>query len=206
MELIKKYFPHLTDKQFEQFELMLPLYDTWNKKINVISRKDIDNFYEHHVLHSLAIAKFIQFHPGSKILDFGTGGGFPGIPLAIIFPDVQFHLVDSIEKKIKVVQSIINELELKNTMALKRRAEITGGKFDFIVARAVTALPEFYTKAITRLSDKSNHEIPNGIIYLKGGDFSEELKELKIQTRITQISNFFEEDFFVTKKIVLMNK
>ena len=206
MELIKKYFPHLTDKQFEQFELMLPLYDTWNKKINVISRKDIDNFYEHHVLHSLAIAKFIQYQPVSKILDFGTGGGFPGIPLAIIFPDVQFHLVDSIEKKIKVVQSIINELELKNTMALKRRAEITGGKFDFIVARAVTALPEFYTKAITRLSDKSNHEIPNGIIYLKGGDFSEELKELKIQTRITQISNFFEEDFFVTKKIVLMNK
>jgi 16S rRNA (guanine527-N7)-methyltransferase len=158
------------------------------------------------VLHFLAIAKFIQFQPGSKILDFGTGGGFPGIPLAIVFPEVQFHLVDSIEKKIKVVQSIIKELELENAVAIKRRAEITGGKFDFIVARAVTALPEFYAKAVTRLSDQSTHEIPNGIIYLKGGDFSEELKEFKIQPRITHISNYFEEDFFVTKKIVLMNK
>jgi 16S rRNA (guanine527-N7)-methyltransferase len=206
MELIRKYFPHLSNKQFDRFEMMLSLYESWNKKINVISRKDIDNFYEHHVLHSLAIAKFIQFHAGSKILDFGTGGGFPGIPLAIVFPDVQFQLIDSIEKKITVVQSIINDLDIKNAVAIKRRAEITGGKFDFVVARAVTALPEFYSKAISRISDKSNHEIPNGIIYLKGGDFSEELKEFKIQPQIINISNYFEEDFFVTKKIVLMNK
>lgn len=202
MSIIEKYFPKLDALKTQQLKQLQPLYAEWNAKINVISRKDFDEFYERHVLHSLAIAKFINFSPGTKILDVGTGGGFPGIPLAIYFPQVQFHLVDSIGKKIKVVNTVIEELELKNVTAEKIRAEQINEKYDFVVSRAVTRLPEFVPWVKKNISKKYINPLPNGIIYLKGGDLSEEIKPYKKNIFIENLSNYFEEEFFETKKVL----
>lgn len=204
MEIIHKYFPGLTEKQIKQFTLLKGLYEDWNTKINIISRKDIDLLYERHVLHSLAIAKVIQFKNNTSILDVGTGGGFPGIPLAILFPDCFFHLVDSIGKKITVVKEISNSIELTNLTAEQIRAEKLNGKFDFVVSRAVTAFPMFYNWVRKIINSKSNNELKNGILYLKGGDLSDELK--KFQSRITSynIAEFFTESFFETKKVIYL--
>lgn len=202
LQLIKHYFPHLTHHQVELVEMLAPLYKEWNSKINVISRKDIDHLYLHHVLHSLSIAKIIQFKPGTKILDVGTGGGFPGIPLAIYFPEVQFHLVDSIGKKITVVQEISKALELKNVTATKSRAEELTEKVDFIVSRAVTTLSEMVGWTHHLIRKQSNHSLANGILYLKGGELDAEIKELDTQVRVFEIKEFFEEEFFETKKVV----
>jgi 16S rRNA (guanine527-N7)-methyltransferase len=204
MNIIQKYFPELTDKQRKLFSQLKPLYSEWNSKINVISRKNIDHLYEKHVLHSLGIAKIIQFVPGTSILDVGTGGGFPGIPLAIMFPDSQFHLIDSVGKKIKVVEAIVDELELRNVTFEKIRAEDINETFDFIVSRAVTSLPVFYAWVKNNISNQSNNKIKNGIIYLKGGEFQTELKDFKNRAKIYPISSCFEEPFFETKKIVYM--
>lgn len=204
MELIHNYFPDLTEKQYNQFESLQGLYEDWNSKINVISRKDLDHLYERHILHSLAIAKIIQFKPKTNILDVGTGGGFPGIPLAIMFPESNFHLVDSIGKKIKVVQEISNSIQLHNLSAEQIRAEKVSSKFDFIVSRAVTAFPAFYNWVRTKINPISKNELKNGILYLKGGDLSEELK--KFEPRITSfyIPEFFTESFFETKKVIYL--
>jgi 16S rRNA (guanine527-N7)-methyltransferase len=202
MTIIEKYFPKLDKLKIEQFKQLQPLYAEWNAKINVISRKDFSEFYERHVLHSLAIAKFINFSAGTKILDVGTGGGFPGIPLAIYFPQVQFHLVDSIGKKIKVVNAVIEEMELKNVSAEKIRAEEITEKYDFVVSRAVTCLPEFVPWVKKNISKQYINPIPNGIIYLKGGDLKEEIKPFKKNIFIEDLSSYFEEDFFKTKKIL----
>lgn len=201
LDLILKYFPELSDVQKQQFEALYGLYDSWNSKINVISRKDIQSLYLKHVLHSLAIAKVVQFKPESSILDVGTGGGFPGIPLAILFPNTAFHLVDSIHKKIKVVQAIKNELGLENVTANHLRAEQVDAKFDFIVSRAVTTMPNFVKWVRTKVKKSSNHDLKNGILYLKGGDLSEELSPYT-NVSIHDISTFFEEAFFETKKVV----
>ena len=202
MNIITKYFPRLNEKQITLFEKLQPLYAEWNAQINVISRKDFSAFYEHHVLHSLAIAKLISFSSGTKILDVGTGGGFPGIPLAILFPDVQFHLVDSIGKKIKVVNGVIESLSLKNTTAQQIRAEELTDKYDFVVSRAVTRLPEFVPWVRKNISKKQINAMPNGIIYLKGGDLEEEIKPFKKNIFVQDLSNYFEEEFFETKKVV----
>ncbi len=202
MEAIKKYFPQLNSRQHEMFSRLLPLYSHWNSQINVISRKDMDNFYTNHVLHSLSIAKIISFTPGTRILDVGTGGGFPGIPLAIMFPECQFFLLDSIEKKIKVVNEVAQALNLANVSTIRDRAENVTQEFDFVVSRAVTALPVFMGWVKGRISPTQQNEIPNGIVYLKGGDFAEELKTIKHTYHIHDISQFFNEEFFETKKIV----
>lgn len=202
MELILKYFKNLTDLQKNQFEQLQNIYSEWNSQINVISRKDMEHFYERHVLHSLGIANFINFSPNTKIIDVGTGGGFPGIPLAIMFPEVDFTLIDSIGKKIKVVNAVIEHLDLKNTEALQIRAEEFKGKYDFIVSRAVTTLPGFYSQTKHLLSTKQNNAITNGILYLKGGDLTEELQPFKNQIIVSELSEVFEEPFFQTKKIV----
>lgn len=202
MERIQSYFPKLDEQQVTQFEQLKPLYKEWNEKINVISRKDMDAFYEHHVLHSLAIAKVIRFTPGTTILDVGTGGGFPGIPLAILFPECKFHLVDSIGKKIKVVQEVVEALGLKNVDSTHERAENIKGKYDFIISRAVTKMPQFITWVRNKISKKQKNGLPNGILYLKGGDLTEEMKDIKSFNEIFNISDFFEGDFFETKKIV----
>jgi len=202
MNIISKYFPQLNTKQVELFKRLQPLYAEWNAQINVISRKDFSEFYERHVLHSLAIAKFIRFVPGTKILDVGTGGGFPGIPLAIIFPEVKFHLVDSIGKKIKVVNEVVQSLELKNISAEQIRAEQINEKFDFIVSRAVTRLPEFIPWVRKNISQKQRNAIPNGILYLKGGNIEEEIQPFKKNIYIQELSEYFYEDFFETKKLV----
>ncbi len=202
MELILKYFKNLTDLQKNQFEQLQNIYSEWNSQINVISRKDMEHFYERHVLHSLGIANFINFSPNTKIIDVGTGGGFPGIPLAIMFPEVDFTLIDSIGKKIKVVNAVIEHLDLKNTEALQIRAEEFKGKYDFIVSRAVTTLPGFYSQTKHLLSTKQNNAITNGILYLKGGDLTEELQPFKKQVIVSELSEVFEEPFFQTKKIV----
>jgi len=201
-DLIFNYFPELSDVQKEQFSRLLPLYKEWNAKINVISRKDIDNLYLNHVLHSLGIAKIISFKPGSSVLDVGTGGGFPGIPLAILFPETQFHLVDSIGKKITVVKNVADGAGLKNIRAEQIRAEQVRGEYDFIVSRAVTRLKEFYGWIHRKVKQESRHSLYNGILYLKGGDLDEELAELKKPHQIIELKTFFKEEFFETKKVV----
>lgn len=202
MDIILKYFPNLTAMQTAQFERLRPLYEEWNNQINVISRKDIDSFYERHVLHSLAIAKVITFQPGTKILDIGTGGGFPGIPLAILFPEVQFHLVDSIGKKIKVVKEVASELGLTNVKATHARAEEVKDKYDFVVSRAVTAMPNFLPWTNNKFLSEQKNPYPNGILYLKGGDLTEELKDIKQDMEIIDLAKIFDEEFFETKKVV----
>lgn len=201
MDLILKYFPQLTDNQKDQFELLQNLYEDWNLKINVVSRKDIDELYIRHVLHSLGIAKIQPFLPGSKILDVGTGGGFPGIPLAILFPEVRFHLVDSIGKKIKVVDEVVAGLQLKNVKSTNARVESVSGKYDFIVSRAVAQMETFAHWVAGKIVKKNFHERKNGILYLKGGDLAEELKYYPKAT-VYPLSDFFEEDFFETKSVV----
>ena len=201
MHLLLKYFPELSDVQLHQFRALQGLYEDWNSKINVISRKDIESLYLRHVLHSLSIAKLIQFKEGSKILDIGTGGGFPGIPLAILFPDVEFHLVDSINKKLNVVNGVAGSLGLVNIQTTHSRAESIQEKYDFIVSRAVTTMPDFVSWVKNRVAKKSLHNLRNGILYLKGGDLTEELKLYKKAT-LYDLNTYFEEDFFETKKIV----
>lgn len=201
-DLLSNYFPDLTEAQRNQFRRLYDLYKEWNEKINVISRKDIDNLYINHVLHSLAIAKVATFNTGAKVLDVGTGGGFPGIPLAIYFPETQFHLVDSIGKKITVVQNVSESLGLKNVKAEQIRAEQLKEEYDFIISRAVTRLKEFYGWVRNKVKKKSSHSLYNGILYLKGGDLEEELAELKKPHQIFELSDYFEEPFFETKKIV----
>jgi 16S rRNA (guanine527-N7)-methyltransferase len=202
MTLLSSYFPDLSPEQIRQFEALESLYQTWNAQINVISRKDTDHFYERHVLHSLAIAKIVQFLPGSSVLDIGTGGGFPGIPLAILFPEVQFHLVDSIGKKIKVVQEVAASLGLKNVQASHARAETIKDRYDFIVSRAVTQMPVFLTWVKGKSAKKNLHNFKNGVLYLKGGDLSEELAGLRYPVKEFPISEFYKEEFFETKKVV----
>ena len=201
MDEIQKYFPYLTDIQKEQFAKLEFLYHDWNAKINVISRKDIDELYTKHVLHSLGIAKIIKFEPGTFVLDVGTGGGFPGIPLAILFPETRFYLIDVIAKKIKVVQAVAEALELKNVKAEQMRAELVKGDFDFIVSRAVTNMPDFVSWIKDKIKKKSKHELKNGILYLKGGDLTEELKDFPKATEYN-LSDYFEDEFFETKKVV----
>ena len=200
--IIKHYFPSITEQQEAQFEQLFPLYSEWNEMINVISRKDIDNLMLHHVLHSLAIAKFIEFKPGTEVLDVGTGGGFPGIPLAILFPEVNFHLVDSIGKKIKVVQGVSDSLGLKNVTATHGRAEDVEGEFEFVVSRAVTRLLPFFGWVKKKISPNSYHDLKNGLLCLKGGDLMEELKELERKHKVFHLSKHFKEEFFETKKLV----
>ncbi|MFV8368319.1 16S rRNA (guanine(527)-N(7))-methyltransferase RsmG [Flavobacterium sp. LB2R40] len=201
MDEILKYFPNLTDFQKEQFEKLDFLYHDWNEKINIISRKDIDALYTKHILHSLGIAKIIKFEPGTYVLDVGTGGGFPGIPLAILFPETRFYLIDIIAKKIKVVQAVAEGLELKNVKAEQLRAENVKGDFDFIVSRAVTNMPDFVSWVKTKIKKNNKHELKNGILYLKGGDLTEELKDFPKATEYN-LSDFFEDEFFETKKVV----
>jgi 16S rRNA (guanine527-N7)-methyltransferase len=196
------YFPNLTTLQKQQFEQLVGLYDFWNNQINVISRKDIDQLFERHVLHSLGIAKIMPFLPGEKVLDVGTGGGFPGIPLAILFPETDFYLVDSIGKKIKVVQEITNALGLKNVRSAHLRAEQVKEKFDFIVSRAVTRLSEFYPWIEGKFSKNSKNSLPNGILYLKGGDLTEEIAESGLTVQLFHIKDYFSEEFFDTKQVV----
>jgi 16S rRNA (guanine527-N7)-methyltransferase len=202
MTLIEHYFPDLSPLQLQQFAALEGLYQTWNAQINVISRKDTDYFYERHVLHSLAIAKIIQFLPGASVLDIGTGGGFPGIPLAILFPEVQFHLVDSIGKKIKVVQEVAGYLGLQNVEASHVRAENVKDRYDFIVSRAVTQMPIFLTWVKGKSAKKNLHPFKNGVFYLKGGDLSEELAGLRYPVKEFPIADFYTEEFFETKKVV----
>lgn len=202
MNLILKYFPKLNEKQIALFTQLEPLYAEWNAQINVISRKDFPEFYEHHVLHSLAIAKLINFTAGTKILDVGTGGGFPGIPLAIMFPEAQFHLVDSIGKKIKVVNGVVESLGIENVTTEQIRAEQLADKYDFVVSRAVTRLPEFVPWVRKNIAKKQINAMPNGIIYLKGGDLQEESKPFKRYVFIKDLSDYFGEEFFKTKKVV----
>lgn len=202
MQLIQSYFPNLTTTQIKQFAELKTLYEAWNSQINVISRKDMDAFYLHHVLHALAIAKVIQFKDGSDIMDIGTGGGFPGIPLAIMFPTCSFTLVDSIGKKVKVAQEVANTLQLKNVNCIHERAEKIPVQVDFIVSRAVTAMPEFLKWTHKKFKAKNQNDMANGILYLKGGDLSEEMKQVKKFYKFFAISVFFKEDFFETKKVV----
>ena len=201
LELIEKYFPDLTEDQKNKFNLLKDLYKDWNLKINVVSRKDIDELYLRHVLHSLGIAKIQPFKPGAAVLDVGTGGGFPGIPLAILFPETSFRLVDSIGKKIKVVNEVSEGLKLKNVITTNARVEEIDGHFDFIVSRAVAAMPTFVHWTRGKIAKENKHELKNGILYLKGGDLSEELAEYPKAT-VYDLQNIFEEEFFETKKVV----
>lgn len=202
MELIKKYFPGLNADTEQKLSMLGDLYADWNSKINVISRKDMDHFYERHVLHSLGIAAFIQFEKGTRILDVGCGGGFPSIPLAIMNPDSHFHAIDSIGKKIKVVKGVAEQLGLNNLTAEQVRVENHPGQYDFIVSRAVTAFPAFVNLCKNKTLGENKNAITNGIIYLKGGDFDDELKTFKNRVSITPLSTYFEEEFFETKKII----
>lgn len=202
ISLITTYFPDLTEVQLEQFSALQRLYEEWNAQINVISRKDQENLYERHVLHSLAIAKVNAFAPKTKVLDVGTGGGFPGIPLAIMFPEVQFHLVDSIGKKIKVVNAVAEEIGLKNLTAQHGRAEEVKGKFDFVVSRAVAKLPLFMTWLENKFEKRYLNPLPNGVLYLKGGDLKAEIKESKRIVDEYNLSDYFSEEFFETKKVL----
>ena len=202
--LILKYFPEITDEQKQQFEKLEQLYTEWNEKINVISRKDMDGLYEKHILHSLGIAKVMPFADGTKVLDIGTGGGFPGIPLAILFPEVSFTLIDSIGKKIKVVEAVSEGLGLKNVTTVHGRAEKLKEKFHFVVSRAVTQMPEFLRWLKGKFEKEQFNEKHNGVLYLKGGDLAEELAGLRCE--IFQLKNYFEEEFFDTKKVVYLSK
>ena len=202
--IIFNYFNLLTEKQQDQFSQLGALYQEWNDRINVISRKDIDNIYTNHVLHSLGIAKVMSFNKDAQVLDVGTGGGFPGIPLAILFPETQFHLVDSIGKKITVVKEVAGALGLKNVTAEQIRAEQIKSKYDFIVSRAVTRMKEFYGWVHNKIKTNSTHKLDNGILYLKGGDLDEELNELKKPYSLYELPNYFKEEFFETKKVVYM--
>lgn len=204
MEYIKKYFPDLSEKQYEQFTALFDLYKDWNSKINVISRKDIDELYLHHVLHSLGIAKFIRFKKGTKIMDLGTGGGFPGIPLAIMFPEVNFHLVDSIGKKIKVASSVAESIGLENVTFAHSRAQEQKDKYDFIVSRAVMPLQDLISIITKNISDKNINALPNGLICLKGGELEHEIMPYRKICSIEELSHYFEEDFFKTKKVVFV--
>lgn len=203
MELIKKYFGGISPEQEEQFHLLQNLYHDWNLKINVVSRKDIDELYLRHILHSLGIAKVQEFLPGASVLDVGTGGGFPGIPLAILYPETHFHLVDSIGKKIKVVNEVAEGLNLKNVETSNARVEEVEGEYDFIVSRAVAVMPTFVHWVKGKIAKNSRHDRKNGILYLKGGDLSEELEHYK-NVEIYPLKNYFEEDFFETKKVVYL--
>ena len=204
VSLILKYFPEITDEQKQQFEKLEQLYTEWNEKINVISRKDMDGLYEKHILHSLGIAKVMPFADGTKVLDVDTGGGFPGIPLAILFPEVSFTLIDSIGKKIKVVEAVSEGLGLKNVTAVHGRAETLKEKFHFVVSRAVTQMPEFLRWLKGKFEKEQFNEKHNGVLYLKGGDLAEELAGLRCE--IFQLKNYFEEEFFDTKKVVYLSK
>lgn len=203
-EIIYSYFPLLSSVQKEQLSALKAIYDNWNSMINVISRKDMDNFYVHHVLHSLAIAKVISFKPDTKVLDVGTGGGFPGIPLAILFPDSQFTLLDSIEKKIKVVRAVSGELGLKNVVAVRKRVEEDKGKYQFIISRAVTGFPEFVNLTRKNVDKSGNNDLENGILYLKGGELESELSPFGERITVWPIKNLFSESFFETKVIVYL--
>lgn len=203
VSLLLKYFPDLDVNQLRQFEKISEVYKDWNQKINVVSRKDIDEIYIRHVLHSLGIAKIQAFLPGSKVLDVGTGGGFPGIPLAILFPETEFTLVDSIGKKIKVVDEVVEKLDLQNVKAINDRVENISGEFDFIVSRAVAVMPSFVHWVKGRITKHSLHDRKNGILYLKGGDLSEEIKPYRT-VEVFELSDIFEEEFFDTKKVVYL--
>jgi 16S rRNA (guanine527-N7)-methyltransferase len=205
MNLIERYFPDLTPTQKEQFRQLEKIYAFWNAQINVISRKDMEAFYERHVLHSLGIAKIISFQPGTNVLDIGTGGGFPGIPLAILFPTTRFFLVDSIGKKIKVVKAVSDELNLKNVQSAHIRAEEVEGQFDFIVSRAVTRMAEFIPLTKGKLLKEGKNELPNGILYLKGGDLTDELAQVRKPMQVHDLNHVFTESFFETKKVVYVN-
>lgn len=202
MDLILKYFPDLTEEQKRQFAALYDLYLDWNSKINVISRKDIENLYEHHVLHSLGIAKVIRFKPGTKVMDLGTGGGFPGIPLAILFPEVQFHLVDSIGKKVRVATEIAGSIGLKNVTTRHARAEEEKQLFDFVVSRAVMPLTDLLKIIRKNISPKQQNALPNGLICLKGGELEKETMPVKNKTTMWNLKEFFGEEFFETKKVV----
>lgn len=201
-EQLKKYFPFLTEIQLSQYETLAKEFLSWNEKINLISRKDTENLFEHHILHSLAIAKVCKFKPQCEVMDIGTGGGFPGIPLAIMFPETKFYLVDSIGKKIKVVQALVEALGLKNVKPEQIRAENVNRQFDFIVSRAVTYLPDFMQWTKGKISKIQYHDLANGVLYLKGGDLTEELSTIKNEIKIYDIDNYFEEEFFQTKKVI----
>ena len=204
MDIILKYFPNLTERQREQFAALLPLYEEWNAQINVISRKDMEHFYEHHVLHSLAIAKVIQFKPMAEVLDVGTGGGFPGVPLAVMFPETRFTLIDSIGKKIKVVSDVLERVGLTNAKAMRIRAEQLEGEYDFVVSRAVTTLGEFVPWVKGKISKTQYHDMRNGILYLKGGDLKNELFTFRHKVKTWDISDWFDEEFFETKKVIYL--
>lgn len=205
MELINKYFPNLSDTQRQQFEALGELYTDWNAKINVISRKDIGNLYEHHVLHSLGIAKVTHFKDGSKVMDLGTGGGFPGIPLAIMFPETQFHLVDSIGKKIKVATEVAQSIGLKNVTFAHERAEEEKGKFDFVVSRAVMPLADLVALVRKNIAKQQDNALPNGLICLKGGELEREIGAVKSHALTWQLSDYFAEPFFETKQVVYVS-
>ena len=204
MDIILKYFPNLTERQREQLAALLPLYEEWNSQINVISRKDMEHFYEHHVLHSLAIAKVMEFASMTEVLDVGTGGGFPGVPLATMFPDARFTLIDSIGKKIKVVNDVIGRLGLTNSKAMQIRAEQLDGEYDFVVSRAVTTLGEFVPWVKGKISKTQYNKLRNGILYLKGGDLTNELFTFRHKVKTWDISDFFKEEFFETKKVIYL--
>lgn len=204
MKIIEKYFPQLSENQKKQFGLLFELYAEWNSKINVISRKDIDNLYLHHILHSLSIAKYIHFVPNTSIIDVGTGGGFPGVPLAIFFPDVEFLLLDSIRKKIHVAQEISQAIGLKNVDFVHSRMEDEKRKFDFVVSRAVMQLPDLVKRVTKNISPKNKNAIPNGLICLKGGDLSEEVAPFKNKVEELMLEQYFEEPFFETKKLIYL--
>jgi 16S rRNA (guanine527-N7)-methyltransferase len=201
-QFLLKYFPELTAQQLEQYRLLKDLYAHWNQQINVVSRKDIDALYERHILHSLGIAKVIQFLPGEHVLDVGTGGGFPGVPLSVMFPATNFYLVDSIGKKIKVVQEVAKGAGLQNVMATHARAEQIAGKFDFVISRAVTQLKDFYPWVKDKFNKTSHNQLPNGILYLKGGDLKQEIAESGLAVQQFYLKDYFEEEFFETKQVV----